>query len=460
MREEAIAGFDRRLRGSLVRRDHPEYDRARAVFNGSVDRRPLLIARCADEDDVSTAVKFGCENGLRIAVRGGGHSAAGFGVCDDGLVIDQSLMRRVRVDASDRTVLVDAGCTQGEVDAATRSLGLAVPCGVFPDTGLAGLTLGGGHGYLSRKYGLTIDNLIAARVVLADGTLVTASATENPDLFWALRGGGGNFGAVTRFVLRACPVGIVNAGPILWDAKDGRRVVRWYRDFLPSSGNDLYAFLSLQTVPAEEPFRREAWGAPAVALVFCCHGSPADRQRIMNEIRSDLPLPLFDGNRERPFHDLQDMGKGAFAPGLHWYWKGALVTSISDAALELYLEEFTRAPNAACHVHFYPIDGAVHRVGKNDTAWNCRNASWSLDIAAVDADPAKTVALKKWAQSYFEAIRPFTLAAGYVNFMMNDEDEARVRATYGDNYPRLELLKRKYDPGNAFRLNQNIRPAA
>jgi hypothetical protein len=404
-------------------------------------------------------VSFAREHGLPLAVRGGGHSAAGFGVSDRGLVIDQSLMRSVRVDPAEGSVIVPGGCTQGEVDAATHSLGLAVPCGVFPATGLAGLALGGGHGYLSRKYGLTIDSLIAARVVLANGDPVTASAAENPDLFWAIRGGGGNFGVVTRFVFQAHPVGSVHGGPIVWGEKDVRTVVCWYREFLPSAGDDFYAFLSLQTVPAQQPFPREAWGRFAVALIFGCHGSPDARQRTMDRIRGELPPPLFDGCREMPFYELQEMGRGAFAPGLHWYWKGALVTSIPDTALEVYFEEFGRAPSPACHVHFYPIDGMVHRTGKNDTAWNCRHATWSLDIAAVDPDAATAGALRSWARRYFEAVQPFTLDAGYVNFMMNDEADARVRATYGDNYPRLQMLKRKYDPDNLFRLNQNIRPA-
>jgi FAD/FMN-containing dehydrogenase len=358
------------------------------------------------------------------------------------------------------SITVGAGCTQGEVDRATRPLGLAVPCGVFPATGIAGLTLGGGHGYLSRKYGLTIDSLIGANVVLADGTAVVTNATENPDLLWALRGGGGNFGVVTSFVFQVHRVGTVHAGPILWDEKHARRIIQWYRDFLPRASEDFYAFLSLQTVPSTEPHPLEMWGKFAVGLVFCISGSRDDQERLVQTVRHELPNPIFDGVEQMPFHDLQGMAEGAFEPGLHWYWKGAFLKTLSDAAIEIHLERFAEAPSPISHVHFYPIDGAVHRVGKNETAWNCRDATWSLDIAAVDADGSKALALKNWARAYLEALHPTTLGGGYVNFMMDDENESRVKATYGDNHARLRSLKRKYDPTNLFSLNQNIAPAA
>jgi len=458
MREEAGSDLRECLRGPLVERDHPDYDEVRKVYNGMIDKRPLMIARCVDVADVIAAVNFGRENGLLIAIRGGGHSGPGLGSCDDGLVIDLSLMKGVRVDPTRRRVRVSPGCTQGDVDHATHAFGLAVPAGIVSTTGIGGLTLGGGTGYLTRKYGLTIDNLIEADVVLADGSFVTASATENPDLFWALRGGGGNFGVVTNFVFQAHPVHTVYAGPIFWDQAQARRIMQRYRDFLPAAPEELGMFFGLKTMPSADPFPRAEWGKRICALISCYPGSAEQAERVMRPLLQDLPPPLLSAMGMMPFPTLQGLFDALLPKGLQWYWKGDFVTTLSDDAIDAHLESAARAPSELSLMHLYPIDGAVHRVRKNETAWNARNATWSMVIAGIDPDPEKAEAIKRWGRAYWEAVHPHNSGGGYVNFMMGDEGQNHLRATYGDNYGRLTTLKRKYDPSNLFQVNQNIQP--
>jgi FAD/FMN-containing dehydrogenase len=460
MREEARSNLRELLRGPLLERDHPDYDEVRKVYNGMIDKRPRMIARCVDVADVITVVKFGCKNGLLIAIRGGGHSGPGLGSCDDGLVIDLSLMKGVRVDPTRRRVRVSPGCTQGDVDHATHAFGLAVPAGIVSTTGIGGLTLGGGIGYLTRKYGLTIDNLIEADVVLADGSFVTASQGENPDLFWALRGGGGNFGVVTSFVFQAHPVHTVYAGPIFWDQAQARLIMQRYRDFLPGAPEELGMFLGLKTVPSTDPFPRAEWGKRICALISCYPGSAEQAERVMRPLLENLPPPLLRAMNIMPFPTLQSLFDALLPKGLQWYWKGDFVTTLSDDAIDAHLESAARTPSELSLMHLYPIDGAVHRVQKNETAWNARNATWSMVIAGIDPDPQKAGALMRWGRAYWEAVRPHNSGGGYVNFMMGDEGEQRLKATYDDNYERLTTLKKKYDPSNRFRVNQNIRPAA
>jgi FAD/FMN-containing dehydrogenase len=458
MRDEAKLGQS--LRGTLVRREDPEYDEVRKLYNAMIDKHPLLIARCADAADVIAAVNFARDNQLLLAIRGGGHNGPGLGSCDDGLVIDLSAMKGVRVDPATRTVRVGPGCTQGDVDHATHAFGLAVPAGIVSTTGIAGLALGGGTGYLTRKFGLTIDNLIEADVVLADGSFLTASKTQNQDLFWALRGGGGNFGVVTSFVFQAHPVGTVYAGPIFWEQKHARSIMQAYRDFLPGAPEDLGSFVGLKTVPSTDPFPRETWGKRACALISCYNGPAEDGEKAMAPILQALPPPMFNWMGAVPFPALQGMFDPFFPKGLQWYWKGDFVKSLSDAAIETHIEHAANAPSELSLMHLYPIDGAVHRVSRDETAWNTRDATWSMVIAGIDATPQKAAALKQWARAYWEAVHPFNQPGGYVNFMMDDEGDARVKATYGENYQRLVALKRTYDPSNLFRVNQNISPAA
>ena len=450
--------FKANLRGELIQRSDERYEEARKLYNGMIDKRPLLIARCVDVADVITAVNFGRDLELRIAIRGGGHNGPGFGSCDDGLVIDLSMMKSVRVDPATRRVRVDPGCTSGDVDHATHAFGLAVPFGIVSTTGVAGLTLGGGTGYLTRKYGLTIDNLLEADVVLADGSFVTASQSLNPDLFWALRGGGGNFGVVTSFMFQAHPVSTVYAGPIFWEATHARDVMRAYRDFLPTAPEELGAFVGLKTVPSMDPFPKDYWGRRACAVISSYNGPAEEGEKVMAKLLRSVPKPIFNWMGAMPFPAMQTLFDPFFPKGLQWYWKGDFVKSLPDEAIDTHIAQAAKAPSGLSLMHLYPIDGAVHRVPKDATAWTAREATWSMVITGVDSDPKHAEALKRWGREYWRAVHSFNLEGAYVNFMMDDEAQGRVQAAYGDNYKRLASVKAKYDPRNLFRVNQNIEP--
>ena len=447
-----------RLRGQLIMQGDAEYEEARKLYNGMIDKRPLLIARCVDIADVITAVNFGRDQDLLIAIRGGGHNGPGLGSCDDGLVIDLSLLKSVRVDPITHTVRVEAGCTSGDVDHATHALGLAVPFGIVSTTGVAGLTLGGGTGYLTRKYGLTIDNLLEVDIVLADGSFVMANESQHSDLFWAIRGGGGNFGVVTSFLFQAHPVSTVYAGPIFWEATHAQAVMRAYRDFLPTAPEELGAFVGLKTVPSLDPFPSDYWGKRACAIISSYNGTAAEGEQIMARLLDSLPPPIFNWMGAVPFPAMQALFDPFFPKGLQWYWKGDFVTSLPDEAIDIHIAEAAKAPSELSLMHLYPIDGAVHRIAKDATAWNTRSATWSMVIAGISADPKQADALKQWGRAYWQAVHPFNLAGGYVNFMMDDEADGRVQASYGDNYRHLESVKAQYDPENIFRVNQNIKP--
>jgi FAD/FMN-containing dehydrogenase len=457
LNEATLEKFKATLRGELIQRTDQPYEQVRKLYNAMIDKRPLLIARCADVADVISAVQFAREHELLTAVRGCGHNGPGLGSCNDGLMIDLGLMKGVRVDPANRTVRVEGGSTQGGMDHATHAFGLAVPAGIVSTTGVGGLTLGGGHGYLSRKYGLTIDNLIEADVVLADGTLVTASASQHDDLFWALRGGGGNFGVVTSFLFRAHPVSTVFGGPIFWELKDAPRVMKWYRQFLPQAPVDLSPFLHLGTVPAAEPFPKDIRGKKNCALIMCYTGPLEKGPEAVRPIREELPPPILDWMGPMPFPALQSLFDPLLPKGLQWYWKGDFVRELSDQAIDVHLQHALQTPSPLSIMHLYPIDGAVNKVAPSATAWNCRDARWSMVIDGIDPDPAKAETLKAWARGYWEAVHPFNLGGAYVNFMM-EEGEDRIRATYGGNYDRLAAIKKKYDPMNFFRVNQNIKP--
>jgi FAD/FMN-containing dehydrogenase len=337
---------------------------------------------------------------------------------------------------------------------------LAVPFGIVASTGIAGLTLGGGTGYLTRKHGLTIDNLLEVDMVLADGSFVTASANQNPDLFWAVRGGGGNFGAVTSFLFQAHPVKMVYAGPIFWEARHAREVMRAYREFIPTAPEELGIFVGLKTVPPVDPFPREYWDRRACAIIGSYNGPAEEGQTLMAGLLNTLPPPIFNWMGEMPFPSMQALFDPFFPKGLQWYWKGDFVKSLPDEAIETHIAQAAEAPTALCLMHLYPIDGAVHRVAKDATAWNTRDASFSMVIAAISPDPNQADALKTWGRGYWNAVHPFNMEGAYVNFMFDDEAQGRVQATYGDNYQRLAAIKARYDPQNLFRVNQNIQPAA
>ena len=405
------------------------------------------------------AVNFARDNRLPLAIRGGGHNGPGLGSVNDGLVIDMSEMKGVRVDPAARTARVGAGCTQGDLDHAAQAFGLATPAGIIGSTGIAGLTLSGGHGYLSRKFGLTIDNLLEADVVLADGSFVTASAKQNADLFWALRGGGGNFGVVTSFKFQLHPVGNVFAGPIAFDQKHARTIMQLYREFLLKAPEELCVFLGLKTVLSSDPFPKELWGKRMCLLMCCFAGSEADGRKALEPLLKALPEPWFNWMSTMPYSGVQGMFDPLYPKGHQWYWRGAFVKTLPDAAIEAHLEQAAKTPSELSLMHLYPIDGAVHRVGKGDTAWNCRDATWSMVIAGIDPDEKKAGAVTQWTKAYSDALQPFDLGGAYPNFMMDDGDEARLKATFGDNYARLAAVKKKYDPTNLFRVNQNIKPA-
>jgi FAD/FMN-containing dehydrogenase len=354
---------------------------------------------------------------------------------------------------------VGAGCPQGDVDHEAHAFGLAVPAGIVSTTGISGLTLGGGHGYLSRSCGLTIDNVLEADVVLADGSYVTASERDNVDLFWALRGGGGNFGVVTSFLFKAHPVGVVYAGPIFWDVSQAGHIMRWYREFLPSAPEQLCCFLGLKTVPSTDPFPREIWGRKICALISCYNGPVESGEQALMPVRKAFPDILLDAMGPMPFPALQAMFDPLLPKGLQWYWKGDFFRELSDEAIDLHLAHAAKAPPGLSLMHLYPIDGAVHRVEPGGTAWRYRDVTWSMVIAGIDPDPQKAPTLIEWARSYWRALHPFSAGGGYVNFIMDDEDQARVEASYGANYERLKAIKKKYDPDNLFRVNQNIRLA-
>ena len=452
----AIDELRTRMRPEIILPDDPEYDEARALHNAMIDKRPAVIARCRSATDVAAALEFARTSKLTVAVRGGGHSGPGFGSVEGGLVIDLSPMNRVDVDAIRGTARVQGGATWGQVDSATHAHGLATPSGVIASTGVGGLTLGGGHGYLSRKHGLTIDNLLEAEVVLADGRVVTASESEHPDLFWALRGGGGNFGVVTSFTFRLHPVHTVICGPTAWPSSATADILGWFRDFIPAQDEDLYGFFATMTVPPAPPFPEAFHLQKACAVVWCYTGDPARADEAFAPVRQ--MEPAFDGIGAAPYPGLQSTFDALYPKGLQWYWRGDFFRTVSDDAVAAHARFVEEMPTMHSTMHLYPIDGAVHRVGQTDTAFAYRDVNFSQVIAGVDPDPANAEVLKRWAVDYWDATHPHSAGGAYVNFMM-EEGQDRIRATYGPNYQRLSEVKAQYDPSNVFRINQNIQPA-
>jgi FAD/FMN-containing dehydrogenase len=456
---QLVQDLQGKFRGTLVRPSDELYNQTRAIFNGMIDRYPALIARCANAGDVIQAVNFAREQGLTLAVRGGGHNGGGLGTCDSGLVIDLSLMKGVRVDPVARTAQVEGGATWGDVDHATHAFGLATPSGIISTTGVGGLTLGGGMGHLTRKCGLTIDNLISADVVLADGSFVHANDQENPDLFWAIRGGGGNFGVITSFEFRLHPIDTVIVGITLWELEHAKEVMQWYREFLPSQPDDVNGFFAFLVVPPGPPFPEPIHMRNVCGVVWCLTGTQAQADEHFAKVRQVAP-PLFEFVAPMPHPMLQSMFDPLYPRGHQWYWKADFVKEIPDAAIDKHIEFGGHLPTMQSTMHLYPIDGAASRVGPQDTAWAYRDAKWGSVIVGVDPDPDKQEALKSWARAYWDALHPYSAGGAYVNMMMDDEGQDRVRASYGQNYERLAQIKRKYDPDNLFHTNQNIKPAA
>jgi len=454
IKDSVIEEFKNQLRGELILPQDANYDDARAVYNGMIDKRPAMTAKCTDVTDVVAAVNFGRENKMLVSVRGGGHNAGGLGICDDGLVIDLSNIRYTHVDEKSKTIRVGAGCQWGDVDHAGHAFGLTVPAGIISTTGVAGLTLGGGLGYLTPKYGLTIDNLLAADMVLADGSIVTASAEENEDLFWAIRGGGGNFGIVTSFLFKANPVHTIIGGPTLWDIEHTERILKWYRDFIVKAPKDLYGFFALLTVPGP-PFPDELHGRKMCGIIWNYTGDPEKFDELFKPVR-DLE-PTFEFVGPMPFPALNSMFDMYYPSGLQWYWRADFINDIPDEAVTEHVKFGEALPTPHSTMHLYPIFGKAHDVGGNDTPWAYRDANWSQVIVGVDPDPSNKEKITKWTKDYYDSIHPYSAGGAYVNFMM-DEGQDRVKASYGSNFSRLVEIKKKYDPNNFFRVNQNISP--
>jgi FAD/FMN-containing dehydrogenase len=457
--DSVVEGLRDQVRGRLVDRADPEYDEARQVYNGAIDRHPWAVAQVADVADVIACVGFARDHQMPLAIRGGGHHGAGFGVWDDALVIDFRGLRSTTVDPVARTVRADAGCTWGDVDHATGAFGLATPSGFVSTTGVAGLALGGGSGYLSGHFGMTVDNLLSVDVVLADGTFVTTSADSHPDLFWALRGGGGNFGVATSFTFRCHPVGeagVVVGGPVLYDIADTEEVFRWYRDLVPHLPDDLNGWIGVLEIPSAAPFPEDLWARKACGIVWCYSG-PHDRaDEVLGPVRG-FGTPLLIGVQPMPFTVLQSAFDGLLPSGLQWYWKADVFEEITDEAIAVHREFGGSIPTPLSTMHLYPISGAAARVAEGATAFAFRGGGWNGVIGGIDPDPAKLPEMTDWARRYWEALHPSSVGGGYVNMMM-DEGEERVRAAYRGNYDRLVEVKRRYDPHNLFRINQNIIP--
>lgn len=454
--KETRQEVDAALRGNLITPAHTEYEEARSIYNAMIDKRPALIARCENVADVITAVNTARENDLELAIHGGGHNGAGLSLVDNGMVIDLSPMNGVRVDPAAKTAWVEGGATWGQVDHATHAFGLATVSGIISTTGVGGLTLGGGHGYLTRKYGLTVDNLLEAEVVLANGELVAVNAMQHPDLLWALRGGGGNFGVVTAFKFQLHPVDMITGGPTLWPLDQTREVMQWYREFIVNAPEDLYGFFALLSVPPVPDFPEELHGQKVCSVIWCYTGPEAEAEAAFAPVR-DVGNLAFDGIQRMPYPALQSFQDPLIPPGLQWYWRGDFMRELSDEAIDRYIEHGRQMPTLLSTTHLYPIDGAAHDVGRNDTAFSYRDANWSMVIAGIDPEPENATRLERWAKDFWQAMHPYSAGGAYVNFMM-EEGQERVRATYRDNYQRLVEIKKKYDPENLFHVNQNIKP--
>jgi hypothetical protein len=427
------------------------------MFNAMIDKKPSVIAKCSSTGDVASVIGFARTHDLPLAVRGGGHNGGGLGSVDDGVVADLSEMNSVSVDADAKTAKVGGGATWAEVDAATNPHGLAVPCGIISTTGVGGLTLGGGIGHLTRGCGLTIDNLLSAQVVLADGQQVTASADENGELYWALRGGGGNFGVVTEFTFRAHPVSDVVGGPTFWAIEQTDELLKAYREFLPTLPRNASGFFCWHTIPPAPPFPEELHMRKACGIVWCVVGSDEEAEQAMAPMLA-VAEPLMHGVGRMPLPALNSAFDGLYGPGDQWYWRADFVNEIPDESIAANQEWNENMPTWKSGSHVYPIDGAAHDVGASATPWAYRDATWSQVIIGVDGDPASAPTLRDWAVGYWESVHPYSAGGAYVNFMM-DEGQDRVKATYGANYDRLAKAKSTYDPDNVFRVNQNIQPA-
>jgi FAD/FMN-containing dehydrogenase len=455
--ETAFADLARGFAGQLVRPDDAAYDEHRRVWNGSIDRRPALIARCASVDDAVSALSFARRCGLRVAVRGGGHSFPGASVCDDGVVIDFALMKAVAVDPEARTATVEAGALLGELDQATQRFGLAVPSGIVTHTGVAGLTLGGGIGWIMRKHGLSIDRLMSVDVVTAEGERVRAAATENPDLFWGVRGGAGNFGIVTRFEFEAVELGpAVVAGPVFWPMEKSPEVLRFYREWIADAPNELMTIVIHRRAPAVPFVPQELHGKHVVAVACCYSGRIEDGERAVAPLKA-FDSPVLDLCVAKPYLDHQAMFDPSYPHGRWYYMRSCDVAELSDEVIDITVEHSLRIRSPLTAFPIWQLGGAVSEVADADTAFHGRAPGHTFNITSCTADADGFDEEREWARDFWSALAPYHQGV-YVNFLM-DEGEDRVREAYGaEKYERLKALKRRWDPANVFSSNQNIPP--
>jgi FAD/FMN-containing dehydrogenase len=452
--EATFQSFKSSIRGQVIVKGDPSYEEERKVYNGMVDRYPTVIVKCRNVADVITCVNFGRDNKILTAIRSGGHNASGLGLCDDGLVIDLSLMKGIRIDLKTDTIRAEGGCLLGDMDHATQAFGKAVPSGILSTTGISGLTLGGGLGHLSRAYGLSIDSLLEVDIVLANGKLITASEKENADLFWAIRGGGGNFGVVTSFHFKMHDAGMVYGGPLLWHIADAEEMMGFYRNFILKAPNEIYCYFAFLTVPPAPVFPDDLHLKKMCGLVWCNVGDLEKATKAVNTFR-DYKKPALDYVSSMPYSGLQGMFDALYPKGLQWYWKADFIKELSDEAIKVNLKHGLKLPTTHSTMHMYPINGACHDKKNADTAFSYRDANWAQVIVGVDPDPNNKEKLSTWAKEYWEAIHPFSAGGAYINFMM-EEGQERVKTSYRDNYEKLAKIKSKYDPDNFFRVNQNI----
>ncbi|MQA03336.1 MAG: FAD-binding protein [Streptosporangiales bacterium] len=451
-----VEGLRERTRGAVITAEMSEYDQARAVYNAMVDRRPRVVVRPVNAGDVMAAVDFARENELDLAVRGGGHSVPGFGTCDDGVVIDLSAMRGVRVDPVARRARVEGGATWGDFDGATHAFGLAATGGIISTTGVGGLTLGGGIGHLARSCGLSCDNLLAADIVTADGRFVTASSDEHADLYWALRGGTGNFGVVVSMEFALHPVATVYGGPLVFELDAASDLLAFYREFIATAPEQLGGFPAFQIAPPLPFIPEDRVGEPFALFVACWSGPVDEGEEALKPLRDVAPT-VAEHVAAMPYPVLNSAFDALLPPGLRHYWKANFVMELTDDAIAAHLEHGPKLPAMQSTMHIYPINGACHRVAQDETAFAARDANFATVIAGMWPDAADDEAAISWVRDYYAATAPHSEDSGYVNFMAAD-DANRVRVNYGANYDRLVEVKRSYDPGNLFHLNQNIEP--
>jgi len=457
-KDRAMSELGASFAGELVSPDDAAYDLRRAVWNGSIDRHPALIARCTSASDVSAAVTFARRTDLPLAIKGGGHSFPGQSVCDDGVVVDLGEMKGIDVDPQARTATAEAGVLLGELDRETQAHGLAVPAGIVTHTGLAGLTLGGGIGWLQRKYGLTIDQLLSVDLITAEGELVKASETENADLFWGVRGGGGNFGVVTKFEFRLNPLGPdVVAGPVFWPIEESPDVLRFYRDWIAAAPNDLMTIVMHRKAPPLPFIPSELHGKPVVAVVCCYAGSVEEGEEVIAPLKA-FGSPVLDLCEPKPFLEHQSMFDPSYPHGQWYYMRACDVGELTDEVIDITVEHAMRIRSPLTAFPIWQMGGAVSRVGEDETAFSGRGAGHTFNITAATAGQDGFDEEREWVRDFWSALEPHHTSGVYVNFLMN-EGEDRVREAYGTKkYDRLKKLKRRYDPDNLFRLNQNIPP--